>query len=193
MMKKELKERYKELVGAHWNGDQKMVNYLMKDYCVLFEIDGGIAHIDKPSIKTRFCFGYHLNRYVSKDFDDARDMANYAAKSVEYFKKENLKDLEYWIGLLKECKEGHTTRVACVGNHYSTKSEGLKRLVFLSSWELEEPTCQNKEVRRLTEEEIDTALEAYEKAKVLFEKRLNTYLKRYGLSKVDTWTYWADE
>ena len=26
-----------------------------------------------------------------------------------------------------------------------------------------------------------------------FAKRLNTYLKRYGLSKVHSWSYWRDE
>lgn len=25
-----------------------------------------------------------------------------------------------------------------------------------------------------------------------FEKRLHTYLKRYGVSKIHTWTYWRD-
>ena len=35
-----MKEQYRELLMKHWN-DIRMVNYLMKDYTVLFELDGG--------------------------------------------------------------------------------------------------------------------------------------------------------
>ena len=31
-----------------------------------------------------------------------------------------------------------------------------------------------------------------EKMRKQFEKRLNTYLKRYGLSKIDTWSFLSD-
>ena len=40
----------------------------------------------------------------------------------------------------------------------------------------------NGEERALTKEEREK-----------FEKRLRTYLKRYGTSKLRTWTYWLDE
>ena len=46
-------------------------------------------------------------------------------------------------------------------------------------------------IRLMTEEERQTVLSAYKQIREDFEKRLNTYLKRYGLSKIDTWTYWA--
>ena len=191
MMKKELKERYKELVGAYWKKDPKMVDYLMKRYCVLFEIDGGIAEIDKPSIKTNFCFGYHLNKYDTESFDDAKDMASYARKSVEYFKNENLRVFNDWIDELTKVKEKMTSTVVCVSSRYCGISSGLKGICFMKRWDLDEP--YNAKWRELTAEEIDVVIEAYKKAKELFEKRLNTYLKRYGLSKVETWTYWADE
>jgi hypothetical protein len=51
---------------------------------------------------------------------------------------------------------------------------------------------------RKTDEEltIDDLTELYRicfEEQMKFCKRLRTYLKRYGLSKVRTWTYWADE
>ena len=184
-----MKEQYRELLVKHWK-DIRMVNYLMKDYTVLFEIDGGIAVIDKPRIKTRFCFGYHLNRYDSKDFDDACDMADYARQSVEHFKLENFKEIDGWIKNLEDSKGQFPNWVACVRNRYWKESTGLKTVFFVNRWELEN---KGQEARPLTTEEIDIVIEAYKKARAAFEKRLNTYLKRYGMSKVETWTYWRDE
>ena len=31
------------------------------------------------------------------------------------------------------------------------------------------------------------------KANNILNKRLDNYLRRYGLSRLKTWTYWADE
>jgi hypothetical protein len=36
-------------------------------------------------------------------------------------------------------------------------------------------------------------IEGYEQVFADFVKRLQSYLKRYGLTKLDTWTYWIDE
>jgi hypothetical protein len=35
-------------------------------------------------------------------------------------------------------------------------------------------------------------LEGLKREREKFDKRLQTYLKRYGTSKIRTWTYWAD-
>ena len=35
-------------------------------------------------------------------------------------------------------------------------------------------------------------IEEYKKVLVDFEKRLQAYLKRYGLSKLNIWSYWQD-
>ena len=46
--------------------------------------------------------------------------------------------------------------------------------------------------RNLTSEEKELIINGLEYGLKLFRKRLDTYLKRYGLSKLHTWTYWAD-
>lgn len=181
-----MKEQYRELLMKHWN-DIRMVNYLMKDYTVLFELDGGLAVIDKPKIQTRFCFGYH---HYDESMNDAQDAADYARESVEHFKRENFKDIDGWIKNLEDSKGQFPTWVACVRNRYWKESAGLKTVCFVNRWELEN---KGQEARPLTTEEIDIVIEAYKKARAAFEKRLNTYLKRYGMSKVETWTYWRDE
>jgi hypothetical protein len=44
----------------------------------------------------------------------------------------------------------------------------------------------------MTSEQRAEIIKALEWSRGEFEKRLNTYLKRYGTSKIHTWTYWAD-
>ena len=43
-----------------------------------------------------------------------------------------------------------------------------------------------------TVEEIELILQAYKEAAADHEKKVRSYLKRYGTSKVNAWTYWRD-
>ena len=42
-------------------------------------------------------------------------------------------------------------------------------------------------------EDREKLREAYRTERGEFAARLDAYLKRYGLSKVETWTYWLEE
>ena len=46
--------------------------------------------------------------------------------------------------------------------------------------------------RIITDEEAKIILDAYKQAAVAHRKKVDSYLKRYGLSKVHSWTYWRD-
>lgn len=50
-----------------------------------------------------------------------------------------------------------------------------------------------RETYFLNDSENERLNNAIDKANAKFEKRLQTYLKKYGLSKVNTWTYWENE
>jgi hypothetical protein len=47
-------------------------------------------------------------------------------------------------------------------------------------------------IHRMSDNEIKQAIAILKEERAKFEKRLHTYLKRYGTSKLHTWTYWAD-
>ena len=47
-------------------------------------------------------------------------------------------------------------------------------------------------IREATKEDLILIIEVYKQQIENFKKRLNTYLKRYGLSKLTTWTYLVD-
>ena len=137
---------------------------------------GDIVAINKPRIETRFCFGES-----GYDYDDAQEAAHIARTSEEYFKQENLAGLQRWIDRL----DGSSTDPVDVV--VLRNGEGLASVTW----------CHHS--RRIEEgwEEISEAdravlLAAYRAAYAAFEKRLDAYLKRYGLSKVHAWTYWRD-
>ena len=45
----------------------------------------------------------------------------------------------------------------------------------------------------MSEEDKKLVIAMYEEEKEKMSKRIDTYLKRYGLSKLNVWTYWVDE
>ena len=47
-------------------------------------------------------------------------------------------------------------------------------------------------VRIATDTERSLYLAELVRVRKAFRKRLDTYLKRYGVSKLHTWSYWAD-
>jgi len=137
---------------------------------------GDIVAIDKPSIETQFCFGES-----GYDYDEAQEAAAYACKSQEYFKRENLKDLQRWIDLLDESSDDPTRVVV------KSKGNGISSVTWCgNSW------CLDGDMVEISDADRVILLEAYRAAYAAFEKRLDTYLKRYGLSKVHSWTYWRD-
>jgi hypothetical protein len=52
--------------------------------------------------------------------------------------------------------------------------------------------AEGKKGEQLTQDEINRIIEGFQEVKKAFTKRLNTYLKRYGLTKVHSWTYLSD-
>jgi DNA-binding transcriptional ArsR family regulator len=97
------------------------------------------------------------------------------SKLRDYFFEENISVFDKTI---KYLKENGIVKI-------NGKRDGRIRLDYMNDY-----WNQDKEV--LNDEYKPELLAAYEFAKKQFEKRLNTYLKRYGVGKLHTWTYWAD-
>lgn len=179
---KELKEQYKTLLNDVWGNSEKMINYCAKKADVIVKTESGFfIEVEKEDIETSFCFGYHDSRYDTESFDNANKMAAYAKKSESYFLEENLKSLKNKIQNLKE-------KDLFVTNHYYKQNNDLlKTVIALKSWEKPEA-----DYIKLSDEDKKLVIEAHEIELQKFEKRLNTYLKRFGTSKLHTWSYWLD-
>ena len=173
----------------------EMINYWnnkrMSDYCIgkcayIVELaDGDYMEIEKPDIKKDFCFGYgYCGVSTDEDYNDAAASAANARTNVDYFMEKNLQQIDGYIEELTESQYNVYKRVRYSGAAPDCK---LKDLTFVGYWQ-EPPTGAQK----LTEQEIAAIIAGYEEVKKTFIRRLNSYLKRYGLTKVNSWTYLSD-
>jgi len=181
----ELRADYRDAIAKVWS-DQKMRDYCDKTAVHFVELaDGDFMSIDKPRIETRFCFGYgYCGVSSEEEYRDAAAMSRHAETSEEYFKKENLKELNDWIAHL-----GDSSIKAYKRPSYGRDGNShLKSIALCRYWE--SPGYAG--AVEMTEDERRAIIAGYEEVKKGFEKRLNTYLKRYGLSKVRSWTYLSD-
>lgn len=181
---KQLKAQYKELLKTVW--DSRMVDYCSKKADVVIKFDNGFyAEIEKPSIETSFCFGYSLSRYDTEDYDRANKMAHYASESQKYFRNENLKPLQESIAFYSD----KNNELYFINHYIDQKNDVMKSIQSFRQWET--PT-EDKYVK-LTDKDRKILVEAYKVELERFTKRVDSYLKRYGTSKVRSWSYWQDE
>ena len=138
-------------------------------------------NLEKPRIETSFCFGEH-----GFDADEKSHMAYVAKNNEDYFRRENLRDLKKYIDVLGYRESEYYNPAVTVCCPYRDKP-GIVSMSIGSAWD----RCGNP-VEEVSEEDRERLLEGCIRLFDAFEKRVNAYLKRYGLSKVRSWTYWAD-
>lgn len=190
---KELEQEYRAEIAKVWPNDERMVDYCCKKASAIIKLSTGqLMEFEKPSINTSFCFGYSDDMDGS-DRKDAQDMASHAGTSEEYFKNYNLSDLREAIEQY-EGKGEDKCLSPYVTHQYRGHQANIVAVVWLSDWNAENEAWQfGNDLTPLTKEDRMLILDTYKKELEKFEKRLNSYLKRYGLSKVRSWTYWRDE
>lgn len=188
----DLRAHIREQYAKVWQDDSRMIDFCCGKISRAAWLDDGTAFIwEKPSIKTSFCFGES-----GYDYDEAQEMAAHARNSEDYFKRENLREFDAILQALDGEGAGvyagaqpYIKQIGCQG----PGAIGLSELQWLRTIDFFNLSEQQKQSIRLPyAEELDTIIEGYKAERTAFEKRLNTYLKRYGMSKVNSWTHWRD-
>lgn len=189
MTQKELKSAYAEILSSEvWKGDQKMVDFCVKKVAHIVELtNGDIVVIEKPSIKKDFCFGYRTSHFDTEEFDSANAAASHAMTSTEFFLSENLSDLDKTIDILESKEWNSWDYHICIPYYTQPENSKLKSL-HTYYWHDD----HGQKSPRLEGEDRRRVLEGYRVVRASFEKRLHTYLKRYGTSQVNAWSYWQD-
>ena len=156
-------------LSAIWGSDSSMIKYCMgKISDVVFLENGDFITIEKPLIKTRFCFGYGMIR----GYESAEDCAAYARKSVEHFMSENLdNDLSGWIEILKDSNTPIYTAVKYHGSKEDTKYKDI--LYYAHGFGYTKGVGKTEEPQPITEKDRENLLKAFENAQNKFIKRLN--------------------
>lgn len=185
-----LKKEYAALLPDVWGKDTKMIDFCLKKADLLFKTsDGFILEIEKPSIKKHFCFGYRLGD-DGTEYREANSAARQAEKDIDFFMAENLQELKRIIENLSKKENDYYFQ-----NHYWRQTNNvMKNVVSFYYWNIPADIAKKeyKEYTPVSEKDKSLILAAYKEELKRFTKRLETYLKKYGLSCVHTWSYWVD-
>lgn len=167
-------------------------------YEYLLKFDDCFLGFKKPSIQTRFCFGYGQNGIsTEEDYERASEQEKNMETNRKAFINANLEDLnksiediETFINRFFDKKE------TCFSSRYNKIficKNSYNHLAYLAwSWDYDNIRDKDMIIREATKEDLLLIIEVYKQQIENFKKRLNTYLKRYGLSKLITWTYLVD-
>lgn len=196
---KELKEKYMDIIRKEvWIGSEHMQEYARKNCEYVVELsNGNLIEIEKPRIKTDFCFGMGMfGTYSDEEFERAENAAENARTNEEYFISENLKQVTESIEMLNLClarKLECYTYTAYSGQPETSRLKTYSVVYIADNPEYEPGRWSNlKDVQKLENGDIQRIIDGLEVVKERFTKRLHTYLKRYGLSKLNVWTYCRD-
>ena len=151
---------------------KKDADYYRKQYLGAVKVDDGYIMISKPSIETKFCFADE-----GPDYEYYKELMADNKRLEAHFMADNLSGLDKKI---KDLESGFPMVVSSV--YYDGRKSYCR---VESNW----PNPDDKPMSAELRAEL---IRAYRWSRSMFEKRLQSYLKRYGTSKLHTWTYWRD-
>lgn len=162
------------------------LDYYVKATAAVVEAGGRYFDISKPDIETRFC-------HPDEPEEEVRVWRK-AVRTYEYFRDENLAEIDGKIKSLESGQLGYPLQLAGgemgIGGLFIFKEySGLWRFGTDSDrfylTKDSEPVPMDEETRA-------ALLEGYKAVREGFEKRLASWWKRYGADKLHVWTYWRD-
>ena len=111
----------------------------------------------------------------------------------QYFLRENLAEFDKDIALLQSLSHDGKTLYLQRKSFSDKNPMNIWEWEFWDEWEMQQnPWKYQGDNVKMTETDRKVILAGMEHERAKFEKRLHTYLKRYGTKKIKTWTYWAD-
>lgn len=172
------KAMLEEWLQAYPPTDCSEADYYRKSYIGALKIREKYWLLGKPSIETKFCFHDEgpQYEYYKRLCDDEKLLK-------KHFLAENLDKFD------SQLRGMATNKKAYIYNCYRSESGKIDVLTEVPTWWAGENIDR---IEECTPEEVSDVRKALKYARDMFEKRLDTYLKRYGVSKLHTWSYWAD-
>ena len=189
--------------GKFWKLRKSMIEHGVSQCAataVLFT--GEIIPVDKQHIITHFCFGES-----GSDYEDAGRMAQHARTSEDYFLQENMAHFNRWTEMLEAAVNGECYVGIATMYWHQPEDCRLRNAIKIDLRNILEAcggSCRIEDLpgktvtlgttayRIATPQELRVILEAWRYAGAAHEKKVRAYLKRYGTSKVRSWTYWRD-
>ena len=189
----ELKSKWEKGITAVWGEGSSMIPWEMKQITYIVPICGGkyMIELTKPQIITDFYFGYSdMGQGPSYD-ENNKNMNTVRFMIEDYFKEQNLGDIDRMIKHLQEIISGKSSLKAHHYVHYYHSPEDTP-IHGLNLWDPWHGSGVSTESWELDINDVKLILEAYKLQREKFEKRLNTYLKKYGTKNLRVSSYWID-
>lgn len=158
--------------------------YLKKCNMGAVKISNGWFYLlEKKNIKNRFCF-----RDEGPSYDFYKSLISDDKKMKQYFIDENIGGLE------KEIEKIDKNRGNIILMRNNSDYNGLSTCFLLIDGvdDFRFYNFKDNETFKPTSEDVQNILDGTRFQYDQFKKRLETYLKKYGISKLDTWTYWEN-
>lgn len=174
-----LREEYAKV----WKKDKHMIDYCVNKASALIHLHDCIVVFDKPSIETRFCFGES-----GYDYEEVQNTCHAMSKSETYFLTENMGST-YAYSLLKCIQDDYPIYIK--HNTYYNQPDSCI-IGHLQAYTPYEARFGEPEGELISGDDLQALIQVLSEEQEKFYKRLQTYLKRYGLSKCRYWTYWLD-
>lgn len=179
-MNKELIQKYADniypRVGDYKTnryGNDQMNEYIRKELFDVIELENGfLCGFDKPRIKTSFCFSDE-----GSEFEKYEEIHKNDDLFKKFFFSENLARYDELIAVY-EGEDDYKIPVL-----YNIRKGDCQAGC---GWRRDEGGLE------VSETDKKAIIEKLKEIRSSFEKRLETWWKRYGKDKVRTWTYWAD-
>ena len=143
-------------------------------------ISAGWVIFEKRTLNKNFCFGYGTSE---DSYDKAIEMSTIAKNNTEYFINENLK---WYDELLEKLESGDNYYVSAYDNYPNAPFIDIVNVSMMDSI-----IEKNSKIKhgQLSDEDTKELIEFVKKLRAKQEKRCNTYIKKYGMRKIKTWTY----
>lgn len=196
---KELKEIYMNIIKKEvWKGSPSMQEYARKTLAYVVELpDGTIIDFDKPKIQKDFCFGAGMYaRATEEEMEEAERMVKHARTSEKFFKIKNLEEINGQIENLYQALNGEYevyTSLRYCGQENGSRLKNYSICRISQNPEYEPRYWINcRDLKKCGKDEIEIILSGLKEVRKAFAKRIDTYLKKYGTSKVNAWSYIQD-
>lgn len=175
---------------------EKDVDYYMKEASNLMMTDCGVILVFKKPHVDAGTFWFHDE---GSNYEYYKQVTRDDKTKTEYFLGENLDKYDDLIKEMTERKNRYGDGLVPVFYEHEWCSVGLlgwgNELYMKREYDVRndesDPRSRNH-THRLTESDTKKALAILKSERAKFEKRLQAYLKRYGVSKISFGTYWAD-
>lgn len=186
-------EEFRKRVLKAEDNSQDWLNYWLKGTSELMMTDCGvILRFEKEKIKVDFCW-----HDEGPDYEEYKRLHSDDEAMREYFINANLRKYDEQIEGLTSRKNRWEEPQVIVLYERDTCSHGKcgwgTGFRMMSKCQFQQEQNDSRcTVHQLTENDIVKALALVKSERAKMEKRLQTYLKRYGISKLHTWTYWEN-